>query len=1321
MSKRLLSAILAIAMVASLCASVFTVGTSAATNYESDRDALKKAIVELFKKGPTVNEAVIEYLTDAGVLTVVKDCNGVAVTTQEEIDRNAVFSVADAVCTKCGAGHTYAKAANGVDGTDVEYFLAKDSTLIADYAEYVTNYDLLCAWAGLTTLGSGSIAGTKYATADSIALRKITTYILIYAASAYYFGDKADELLVDASFNEGRNDIVKAATKMVKNFIADLADEAGEYEAKPAKYAAAYEAWVKQYHTGTAYNPNFGVNPYGEYEDILANNEWSKILQGYVASFPRWFSFAEMRADANVAPKLVAFERAYREAQTYTAKDVLYYDFMTGSKKTGLEKAWKDLCEALLAQYKWDEFEFDTAATEVTAYNTMKKVVAFYDKYIADAYLNIYTSANQALLSNIAMAKLVEKFAGTDTMKIYAIGAEYFNKLTSDIVAGLAALDPAAAQLALTAGDIDSAVKAINEAQALLNGYAIFAGLEDGDYRKTAWNNLKNAIADLKVLIPYDAVSPCVYTIVAAEDNAVVKDFDKETELKANNEVVITFMPNYFAFIRFEAAFQDALVAMASAIDGHKATIDKLGAISVSKDLAKSALKDALLDLDFLAGQKLSADDKGVITADTTFGNIYYRLLYVVFYPEIVSGRHGDNLNIDDDQAAEQAEYFRTMFNDAIKVYETGKVDGTVFSGVEFNSNSWDWKTESISGEKNGYAAIAKELYDFLPYLTAELEQLINYYAFITEIIADYHFGVTAFAADSDADFAAAGFADYQNASYYVGYNVKKGVANAGEYYEMAMAALKVLTLCEINVDAGDYADDFKKEDYKVTSKALIDAYNAFLKEVDDLLTERGQKLVDQFIDDVNAWVSTSYEKTDYDNDHELYDKLWLGAWMEEALALPTHAAESYLYYNFTLKSIADSDARANKYAAGEQFKATIYNPLVAKSGALADYTDVVKYDREWAEDFAEVRELAGYVLTLINEAGTNVVDTDMPLYYVLNVIAKLDAVLDTQDEHTLDVIEAYKAEVLYPVLAVAELNKFDYDATAEGFADVWAAYEKAYNDAIAAKYDGRMPKADIEDAAANLSAAVVLLADFAKAEGSATKADLEALIVAAEALLARADDVDTAAKLEAVNALKAAIPAAKQFLVGYNYNVDYNNSNDIDAAVAALQAAIDAVDEALYFADDLTAYLTIIAANNAGYEAMNTAESYAALVLAWSNAAEVAQNANLNASAYIAAADAVKAAVEALEAKPAPVEPEEPAMTKTFEAAVAKLAELKAVSTEGFTAESVSAFNEAVARLEIAIKTVAEDDVLLEFIANAYIAKAQLATIVVENPTTCD
>ena len=49
MSKKILSAVLAIAMVVSLCASLFTVGASAATNYEADRAELKDAIYNLFE------------------------------------------------------------------------------------------------------------------------------------------------------------------------------------------------------------------------------------------------------------------------------------------------------------------------------------------------------------------------------------------------------------------------------------------------------------------------------------------------------------------------------------------------------------------------------------------------------------------------------------------------------------------------------------------------------------------------------------------------------------------------------------------------------------------------------------------------------------------------------------------------------------------------------------------------------------------------------------------------------------------------------------------------------------------------------------------------------------------------------------------------------------------------------------------------------------------------------------------------------------------------------------------------------------------------
>ena len=69
MSKKILSAVLAIAMVVSLCASLFTVSTSAASDYEADRAALKDAIVELFVKGPSVDNQTIAYLKDTGVIS----------------------------------------------------------------------------------------------------------------------------------------------------------------------------------------------------------------------------------------------------------------------------------------------------------------------------------------------------------------------------------------------------------------------------------------------------------------------------------------------------------------------------------------------------------------------------------------------------------------------------------------------------------------------------------------------------------------------------------------------------------------------------------------------------------------------------------------------------------------------------------------------------------------------------------------------------------------------------------------------------------------------------------------------------------------------------------------------------------------------------------------------------------------------------------------------------------------------------------------------------------------------------------------------------
>ncbi|MBQ6857539.1 MAG: hypothetical protein IJO13_10615, partial [Lachnospiraceae bacterium] len=225
-----------------------------------------------------------------------------------------------------------------------------------------------------------------------------------------------------------------------------------------------------------------------------------------------------------------------------------------------------------------------------------------------------------------------------------------------------------------------------------------------------------------------------------------------------------------------------------------------------------------------------------------------------------------------------------------------------------------------------------------------------------------------------------------------------------------------------------------------------------------------------------------------------------------------------------------------------------------------------------------------------------------------------------------------------------------------------------------------------------------------------------EAKIVAGEALLAKADELDTANKVARVNDLKAAIAAAKQAIVDLKYVTNYNKY-DIQANINAIQTAMDNVVASQTFADDLNSYLTFILNAVQLYYAEYTEESFNALVAVWQEAQKLATDDSLNASAYVAAKAKVAAAYQALEYKPAP---EAPAMTKTFEAAVAKLAELKAVATTGYTAESVAAFNAAVAALEAGIEDVAADDALLELITNAYLAKAGLAAVV-ENPTTCD
>ena len=541
-------------------------------------------------------------------------------------------------------------------------------------------------------------------------------------------------------------------------------------------------------------------------------------------------------------------------------------------------------------------------------------------------------------------------------------------------------------------------------------------------------------------------------------------------------------------------------------------------------------------------------------------------------------------------------------------------------------------------------------------------------------------------------------------------------VVTSGVYYDMMQNYFKLVALCSYNVNAGGYAPKYET---KATAASLNAARKAFIDSVKVLLTDdRGDELVDEFIADVISWVNTKYTGEDATNNSwELVEKLetiFGEADDCKALTLPTDAAEPYLYFNFTLAHVVGHDYAANKYnKANGGFDARILDPLKDKSKASDNYP-VSGYDTEWVANFKTIREKAGYVLDLIDGAE---IKSDIPLYYVLAVLEQLDAVLDTADEHTVDVLAAYKAAVLDPAIAAAQgKNMYDYTYDTDAGAKVWANYEAAYAAAVAAKYNTRMPKSEIDTIVETLNKALESLVLVKKPDSAATIADLEAKIVAGEALLAKADDLDTANKVARVNDLKAAIAAAKQAIVDLKYVTNYNKY-DIQANINAIQTAMDNVVASQTFADDLNSYLTFILNAVQLYYAEYTEESFNALVAVWQEAQKLATDDSLNASAYVAAKAKVAAAYQALEYKPAP---EAPAMTKTFEAAVAKLAELKAVATTGYTAESVAAFNAAVAALEAGIEDVAADDALLELITNAYLAKAGLAAVV-ENPTTCD
>jgi len=1295
MSKKILSAVLAIAMMFSMFAGVVSF---AAPDYEADRKALGEAIKELYIKGPAMSETAVEYIYDQ--LKIVSST--------DVLERNKVFKVP--VTTYYFAVPEGLSNGGKVNSNDPSYFLKGDvstdaaiSAIIPDvfeaYMEYAYNaaivedHENLMVKGDMSTwcVGMYDCSGNNWE--DTSYLSKVTEGIVMYAASVWYFGSEPNmEEIVDKDFNVKRNAVVKEATALVNGYLDFLRGQVGGYskntntaadENKPAHYAAAAWAWRQQY--ATKYNANYGINPFEDLSSSLLNDWWSILAGNNVVQaqvFPGWYTFSEMRADSNIAPLLNAFERLYRAAQTVSLKGVLYHEFMTETK-VGLEKAWKDLINALLARYTFNAPQGVSALEVVKVYHTLKEVVDFYDLYISDAYQNIYTSTDKELLYNVAYAKMLINWIDTNasaTSIIYFMGVDTFTALTNDIIAGIEASEPSTSNLAVSNEEIDAAVALINQASVLLDAWKFWGSKAADTAERSVYDALKNAIASLKVMIPYDEASKAVYEIKANSTSYVAKDFDGSDIKMKNNAATIEFAPNYFAYVRFVDALNAAYSAFTAQVDIWNADLETLDPVGIANNYNKQNIRKFLFAYDFLAGYQLNDNWNFTYTYFENHINTldpfkYQRILDKAILPYVIGPDYVSEPEVNDDKAYDQYMTFRAMFREAC-VMLNGGAAYNYFTGVDFTGNSWNWANGKVEGLKNGWDVIYGDLKSMLGYLTVDMAELLNIYKYVTLTLWN-HF-------DIKNDTV------YRNENAYPGGN---HATKGSLLYNFRESLLKVFSMCQDNS--------------KVNIRDLTIAYNRFLSNARALLTEdRGQPLLEQFLADIQSWAVT--QKVNLNNEPwALYEKLVavFGSDGRSILRLPTDDVEPYLYYNLTLKVVLNNSAPSNKYSWKDQFMANIYNPIANASQALTT-VKVSEYDTEWVEKYNEVRNQCGYFLKTIDLNAANGMaasTTDIPLYAVLNLYNQLLEVLGEQADHTVSALELYKITALDPVLAAAYgKNAYDYDTSATASKAYWNAYTKAYSDALVVRNDVRAPKSKIDEAAAALVAAVEDLAKIAKTDAAATLEDLNAKIAEAEALVARAD-VEAAS----IEALEAAVKAAKKFVAELKYVTTYLSS-DFDAEIAKLDAAIDAANEELFLADDLAAYLAEVAAAVKDNADDYTADSYKAFVLAYNEAKAVAES-TTNASAYVAAKALVEAAYAALEA---------PEMSKTLIAAAEKLAELKAVDTKDYSADSVAAFNAAVAALEAGIEGAVADDALLELIANAYIAKANLA---IANPTTLD
>lgn len=1278
MRKRLISAILTIALVVSLFSVAFVspVGAAAATTYEADRAALKTAILDLYLKSP-VATAFFATLVEYGVLVDADRIDGTTATAFKVVDQKEKF---------------VAKVA----GKDV-FFSDPTAffTAIADVTAHVaakTDFDFVTGGATDAT--------------DAI------EQILKYAAMAYYFGQDEDDANVDATFNQGRNAVVKTAKSYVDKTMTALKKQVGAAAAKPADYSTEFAAYSSFSTQAYKYHPSLGINPFynigGTGTNPFAPYYGSSVIGLNVPI--KWYTFDEIRANEDWVKLLAAFELQLRTSMSDSAAEVLYYDFVTNSGNTKLNAAFDALCAAIIGDLALGNQATLDLDKEVKAFLRLKVVVDIYTKYVKDLYNNIYTATDVELMGNVLMAqRFVEFVNGTavsgkiEAYKLLALSVDQLNALTDKIVAGLASLKLVYGQTIPQSAIADGTNK-IKAAKQLV------ASFPQTDANKASRDALITATNDLANMLPTAEGGKALISVAAG---AYEVKYTTLAEKKAvNDAITVEFAPNYFAYLQFKANLDGAYTTFYNLVNNYSAPI-----LGVSDG---TALKNTLNKYKFLVG--IVKGDVG--TLDNTFANAdslinaeYARVLYGAdrtvdvayadcFYADVL-GTVADTADDSFDAAIENFRVFKVVYDGAVATLTGHSSAPDYADGVTVGGN-WDGDGVTLI-IKNKYELAKDAVIAALKYLTMDMTKQIGIIGYVVEDIAAF-FGLATDATNLYV-LPAAGTADGETHTIPANYPT--------DYFKNFVASLnnlqKQLVLEWKNADGNMVAR-------KTTLTNLLSAYEAFKASVKTMLAPAGDIRFDAYLADIARAADVINLGTSFNNYDLMKDKLDATG-IELAgyiyITIATAPVRPYEYFAFTLASVALNTDGTNYYAfdatlANSKLHLNLINPMQTAANYIkGNIAEGNNYSREAMNKAAQLYNTATALIASVNNT-TGAIGTDMPVWYA----EKLLKTMQLQDDaayfasEAIAALNAKKAAVLDPLVTEASaLSVYNYVVGENSEYDaIWTAFQAAYNAAVKVQYDKLASIKEIDAAAVVLADALEKVDTIKRAEDAVahTAEDLKAAIEDAEALLAYIGNSFN------TEALKSAVNKANK---EYQYNINVLTSSDIEALIASINTAKDAIADSVYTAAALKEEADAIFASVK--ESDYTPSSYAAFKAAYDKAIAVAAAEGTKNADAVAAIDALNAAKTALVAV---VVPEK---TGAYRSAVATynqaVSALNALDESKFSPEAVANLKAAIEALKAGIDAEAADVVLIDLVVKYKLAEAGLTAIEEPDVPTLD